>query len=203
MTQKKKVPYSLVLISLFVLTLAMVYWYQKNHKPVIATSGLYDHLGGDFSLEHKSGPFSLKNIKGKPSILYFGFTSCPDVCPLSLNKLNKVLDEIDPKIHSLVHKVFISVDYKRDNPEKVDEYGKYFSDDFISVSGNKEQIEDVTKKYAVHFEFVPLKDSALEYTVDHTSRFYLLDKKGKIINSYSDITNDPAFKKQLKAMVNL
>ncbi|MCR9203947.1 MAG: SCO family protein [Halobacteriovoraceae bacterium] len=203
MTEKKKVPYFVFLILIFFLTLSAVYWYQSHHYPVVQTAGLYDHLGGDFTLQHKSGKFSLKNLQGKPSILYFGFTSCPDVCPLSLNKLNKVLDEINPKVHSSVNKVFISVDYKRDNSEKVDEYGKYFSEDFISLAGNKEQIEDITKKYAVHFEFVPLKDSALEYTVDHTSRFFLLDSEGKIVNSYSDITNDPAFKKQLKSMVKL
>jgi protein SCO1/2 len=203
MSEKKKIPYFVVLIVLFLLTLGSVYWYQNHHYPIVQTAGLYDHLGGDFTLKHKSGSFTLKNLKGKPSVLYFGFTSCPDICPLSLNKLNKVLDKIDPKIHSQINKVFISVDYKRDDAAKVDEYGKYFSDDFISLAGSKEQIEEVTKNYAVHFEFVELKDSAMKYTVDHTSRFYLLDSEGKIVNSYSDITNDHAFTNQIKALVDL
>lgn len=189
------------LVFLFISTLGGVYWYQNYQAPIVETSGLYDHLGGDFNLNHVSGPYNLSKLKGRPTVIYFGFTSCPDICPLSLNKLNKVLDKIDPRIHSKINKVFISVDYKRDNAEKVDEYGKYFSEDIISLAGNKEQIEDVTKKYAVHFEFVPLKDSKMEFTVDHTSRFYLLGTKGKIINSYSDITNDPAFSEQLKKLV--
>lgn len=182
--------------------LGMKFFYQ-NQNPKIATSGLYEDIGGDFTLDHISGPFSSDNLKGKPSILYFGFASCPDVCPLSLNKLMKVLDEMNPKIHTLVNKVFISVDYKRDTPKIVHEYGQYFGSDFISLTGSKEQIEDVTKKFVVHFEFVPLKDSALEYTVDHTSRFFLLDKKGNVVGSYSDIVNDELFKSNLKKLVKL
>lgn len=190
-------------ITLFLLIFFGMKFYYFQTTPKLPTVSIYDHLGGDFSLQHISGTKTLEDLKGKPSILYFGFTSCPDVCPLSLNKLNKTLDNIDPKIHEKVNKVFISVDYKRDTPKKVHEYGQYFSEDFLSLTGNKEQIEDITKKFAVHFEFVPLEDSALKYTVDHTSRFFLLNKKGEIVNSYSDIVNDEQFTKDLKNMVSL
>lgn len=176
------------------------YFYQ-NQSPKIETAGLYDHIGGDFNLKHISGPYTLDNLKGKPSVLYFGFASCPDVCPLSLNKLMKVVDGIDPKLHKKINKVFISVDYKRDTPKLVDEYGKYFGDDFISLVGTKEEIDKVTKNYAVHYEFVPLKDSAMKYTVDHTSRFFILDRLGKVVGSYSDIVNDSQFKNDLKKLV--
>jgi protein SCO1/2 len=184
------------------LLLGMKYYYQRT-GPKIPTENLYSDIGGDFNLQHISGPYTLENLKGKPSILYFGFASCPDVCPLSLNKLMKVLDSIDPKIHPLVNKVFISVDYKRDTPKLVHDYGQYFGQGFISLTGTENQIKAITKAYAVHFEFVPLKDSAMEYTVDHTSRFYLLDKRGKTVGSYSDIINDPQFKTDLKKLVNL
>ena len=183
-----------------VVMLAVKMYYKTSYNPV-ETSGLYDHIGGPFKLTHISGPFSEEKLKGKTSVLYFGFASCPDVCPLSLNKLIKVLDKEDPKLQSKINKVFISVDYKRDTPQLVDEYGKYFAPDFIGLSGTKEQIEDITKKYAVHFEFVPLKDSAMGYTVDHTSRFFLLDENAKLVGSYSDIVNDPQFIEDLKSMV--
>lgn len=180
--------------------LGMKYYYQSQ-SPIVETAGLYENIGGDFTLKHVSGPYGLENLKGNPSVLYFGFASCPDVCPLSLNKLMKVIDAMDPKLHKLINKVFISVDYKRDTPKLVDEYGKYFGEDFISLTGTKEQIEEITKKYAVHFEFVPMKDSAMKYTVDHTSRFFLLNKEGKVVGSYSDITNDPHFREDLKKLV--
>lgn len=176
------------------------YFYQNHYMPDMGPS-LYSDIGGPFQLTHVSGPYSDAKLRGKPSVLYFGFASCPDVCPLSLNKLIKVLDKEDPKLQAQINKVFISVDYKRDTVAIVDEYAKYFAPDFIGLSGTKEQIESVTKSYAVHFEFVPLKDSAMGYTVDHTSRFYLLDENAKLYGSYSDIVNDHKFINDLKKLV--
>ena len=157
---------------------------------------LYAHMGGDFSLQSKEGDYHLKDLKGKPSILYFGFTSCPDICPISLSRLNQAIDKIDPSIHNKINKVFISVDWKRDTPQKVQEYASHFGN-YIGLSGNQKQIEDMTKKYAVHFQFVEMKDSAMKYTVDHTSRFYVLNSDGKLMNTFSDINNDPKFKNEI------
>jgi len=170
-------------------------WIRRNDPS--RNQNVYDHMGGDFSLVHKSGPFSLEKLKGKPSILYFGFTSCPDVCPLALNTLMGSLDSIDPEVHKKINKVFISVDYKRDDKDKVDEYSRYFATDFVGLTGEKKEIERVTKNYGVHFSFVELKDSKLGYTVDHTSRFFILNKQGKLVASFTDVKNDPDFKKTL------
>ena len=170
-------------------------WLKRNDPEF--NQNKYSHMGGDFSLQHSSGPFSLKNLKGKPTLLYFGFTSCPDVCPLALNSLMRNLDNVDPDIHKLINKVFISVDYKRDDLKKVTEYATYFSSDLIGLTGTKEEIERITKNYGVHFSFVKMKDSKLEYTVDHTSRFFLLNKKGNLVASFSDLKNDPLFRKRL------
>jgi protein SCO1/2 len=195
---KQTIIYGLI----FGVTLFGLKLYYQSRNTTIENASLYENIGGPFELKNTEGPFTHKDLLGRPSVLYFGFTSCPDVCPLSLNKLIKVLDKVDPGLQSKINKVFISVDYKRDTPQSVDEYGKYFAPDFISLVGNKEQTEAMAKAYAVHFEFVPLKNSALEYTVDHTSRFFLLNKEAKVIGSYSDITNDPQFIGDLKKLVN-
>jgi protein SCO1/2 len=186
---KKALPFLFLAVIVFGLT----GFYLTNRRQV----GRYDHLGGDFRLSHVSGDKSLKDFEGRPVILYFGFTTCPDICPLALNKLNRILDKLAMSEREKTHKVFVGVDYKRDTTEKVDEYVRYFADDFIGLAGTKKQIEEITKKYAVHFEFVPLKDSALGYTVDHTSRYFLINKKGKLLNSYSDIS-DPDFLQHLR-----
>lgn len=161
----------------------------------------YEHLGGDFSLQHISGPKTLADLKGKVSVLYFGFTTCPDICPMSLNKMERVLSDLSFEQQKAINKVFVSVDYKRDDAKKVADYVKFFAQDIMGLAGTQKQIEEMTKKYAVHFQFTKLKDSALEYTVDHTSRFFLLDKKGKLYNSYSDITHDKSFINDLKRML--
>ena len=176
-----------------------VKFYYKSKEAPTPSENLYSDLGGDFTLQSRDGIVHLDNFKGKPTILYFGFTSCPDICPLSLSRLNKALDKIDPSIHSKVNKVFISVDYKRDTPEKVQDYASHFGN-YTGLTGSKEQIEDITKKYVVHFEFVELKNSAMKYTVDHTSRFYILNRKGRLINSFSDLINDPKFKEEILAL---
>lgn len=185
-----------ILILIF-LSFTTGYILLKKSAPVMESN--YSHLGGDFKLQHITGVKTLKDFKGKATLIYFGFTTCPDICPLALNKLNSVLDTLSYEERKKLNKVFVSVDYKRDTAKKVNEYVNFFADDFIGLSGSENQIRNMTKNYAVHFEFVPLKGSALKYTVDHTSRYFLLDKEGKIINTYSDIINDKSFMKQLRS----
>jgi len=167
---------------------------QKEEGPKSRPSSLMQkQLGGDFTLAHKSGDWKLSSTNGKVRVLYFGFTTCPDICPMSLNKLSKVLKILSKEKQAQIQPVFISVDYKRDTPQSVDEYVDFFGKGYIGLTGSKEQIEKVTKDYGVFFEFTPLKDSALEYTVDHTSRFYVIDQNGKFIKSYSNIKDEPDF----------
>lgn len=193
-----------ILIGLFIFGVALIsskFYFENKNRQQDQTSN-YSHLGGDFNLQGKDKTFTLKDLKGRPSILYFGFASCPDVCPLSLSKLNKAIDKINPDFHNLINKVFISVDHKRDNPKKVQEYAEYFGDSFIGLTGSKEQIDQMTKSYAVYYKFVPLVDSKMEYTVDHTSRFYVLDKEGKILNTFSDVVNDKEFSMLLNRILS-
>jgi protein SCO1/2 len=188
---------TIIIIFLIIISFTLTALLTGTRAPVMESN--YSHLGGGFELQHVDGVKTLESFKGKATLLYFGFTTCPDICPLALNKLSKVLDKLSYEQRSKINKVFISVDYKRDDASKVNEYVKFFAEDYIGLSGSESQIKSMTKKYAVHFEFVPLKNSALGYTVDHTSRYFLLNKDGKIVNSYSDITNDDKFIKQLKA----
>ena len=151
--------------------------YKINYAPV---ENNYDILqadfGGDFSLESKE-PIKLSDFKGKVVILYFGFATCPDVCPMSLSYLSKALKKIDNRDE--VQVIFVSVDYKRDTPNKAHNYAKFFNKSFIGATGTKEQIDKVTSQYKVFYKFIDMPDSAIKYTVDHTSRFFIIDKKGK------------------------
>ena len=161
----------------------------------------YSNFGGDFTLSSINGPWKLSNTNGKVRLLYFGFTHCPDVCPLSLSKLKNELKKLTDQQRSKVLPVFISVDYKRDKPERVQEYATFFGDDFIGLTGSEKEIKEVTKKYGVFFEFTPLKNSEMGYTVDHTSRFFLINKKGNYANSFSDIQNNKDFIAALKKLI--
>lgn len=170
-------------------------------KPVSRPSSIpVREFGGNFSLKSKDGDWKLFSTNGKVRVIYFGFTFCPDICPMALGKLSKTLKQLSPKKRDQVLPVFISVDYKRDNAETVGEYVEYFAPDFVGLAGSKEQIDKVTKQYGAFYKFVKLENSALEYTVDHMSRFFLIKKSGEFYKSYTNIETDSEFMNDLKEL---
>ena len=142
---------------------------------------------------------SLSDFKGKTVILYFGFTTCPDVCPMSLSYLNSALKGVD---RENIQVVFISVDHKRDDPKSVDMYAKYFDESYVGVTGTEDEIDKVTKQYKVFYKFIPLENSKIGYTVDHTSRFYIIDKDGVVQKAVRSDEDPKVFKAELKSVLN-
>ena len=138
--------------------------------------------------------FRLSDQKGKIVLLFFGYTSCPDVCPTTLAELKLVMDDLGDK-SKFVQVVFVSVDPKRDTPDKTQEYVEHFNKEFIGLSGPFDKLEAVWKNYGVFREEVQ-SDSAMGYSVNHTARVYLIDMDGNLRLSYGyqtpveDIVND-------------
>lgn len=138
--------------------------------------------------------FRLSDQKGKIVLLFFGYTSCPDVCPTTLAELKLVMDDMGDKT-KLVQVVFISVDPQRDTPEKIQKYVDHFSNEFVGLSGSVDKLETIWKDYGIFREEVQ-SDSAFGYIVNHTARVYLVDVDGNLRLSYGfqtpveDIVND-------------
>ncbi len=126
--------------------------------------------------------FRLSDQKGKIVLLFFGYTSCPDVCPTTLAELKLVMDDLGDKTQ-LVQVVFVSVDPKRDTPDKTQEYVEHFNREFIGLSGPFDKLEAVWKNYGVFREEVQ-SDSAFGYIVNHTARVYLIDMDSNLRLSY-------------------
>jgi len=126
--------------------------------------------------------FRLSDQKGKIVLLFFGYTSCPDVCPTTLAELNLVLDGLGNKAES-VEVIFVSVDPERDTPEKIQKYVEHFNSEFVGLSGSVEELQSIWTNYGVYREKVE-SDSALGYTVNHTARTYLIDADGNLRLSY-------------------
>ncbi|KEA62846.1 Cytochrome oxidase biogenesis protein Sco1/SenC/PrrC, putative copper metallochaperone [Marinobacterium lacunae] len=137
-------------------------------------------LGGDFTLTSEEGPVSLSDYKGKVVVLYIGYASCPDVCPTALAVLSQALRNLSPEQSEQVQGIFISVDPERDTPEKLAQYARFFSDRMTGVTGSREQIDAVVRQYGAFYRMVDMKDSALGYAVDHSSRLYLIDRHGAL-----------------------
>lgn len=141
-------------------------------------------VGGPFSLVAPSGQrVTEKSFAGRPMLVYFGFTHCPDVCPAGLQVIAAALDRIGDKSKGMTA-VFITVDPERDTPELIGKYVASFHKDIVGLSGSPDDIAGVTKAYRVYARKVPIEQSPGEYNVDHSSFMYLMDRNGAYMKHF-------------------
>ena len=136
--------------------------------------------GGDFILHSSQGEFSLKQLRGKVVLLYFGYTKCPDVCPTSLATIAQALNELDEDELESVQTVFVSVDPKRDSFQVLDEYVSYFHPNIVGVTGSEREIAEIAKRYDVQYEEVALEGSSFGYAVNHSAKTYVITPEGEL-----------------------
>lgn len=140
----------------------------------------YAGIGGNFTLSSAQGPISLSDFSGKVVMLFFGFTSCPDICPTDLARMNMVIKGLSPAESAKVAGLFVSVDPERDSPQRASEYAQFFNRQITGLSGSVDEIAAVAKQYLVIYAKVEDPGSALGYTVDHSATTYLIDRDGVI-----------------------
>ena len=140
-------------------------------------------LEGGIVLRSAAGPVRLSNYQGKIVLLYFGYTSCPDVCPTSLAKLKAALNELSSEEAAQVQVIFISVDPARDTPKKLEQYAHAFGSDFIGASGTRGEIDLITQSLGVYYKINP-PDADGNYNVDHSSFIYVIDRRGYLVMNW-------------------
>ncbi len=184
MTLKAKLSYLLGLVLLFCAGIWVASEdFFKNSPP-----NPYSTLGGNFTLNSHAGEVNLEDFKGKLVTLYFGFMSCPDVCPTALSSLSAALRILDTKQQNQIQPLFISVDPARDTLENIATFSAYFHPSMKGLSGDLDYLEKLTRQYGAYFRHIPLEDSALGYTVDHTSRIYIINQDGVLIETIPHAT---------------
>jgi len=140
-------------------------------------------IGGPFQLTDQNGKaVTDKNLKGKPTLIFFGYTHCPDVCPTSLFEISEVLRAMG-KDADKVNAVFISVDPERDTPTTMKEYLSSFDPHLEGLSGDPAETAKVITSYRVYAKKVPTKDG--DYTMDHTALIYLMDRDGRFVSPFN------------------
>lgn len=155
----------------------------------------------DFTVNTIDGKISKDDFKGKALAVYFGYTYCPDVCPTSLSSLAQALNSFDKAKTKDFVGLFISVDPDRDTLKNLNEYSKYFHSNFIGATSNKTNIDDITKRYESYYKKIPLNDSAMGYSVSHTSFIYFFDKNGKFISKADHFSDPKKLKETLKLIL--
>lgn len=136
--------------------------------------------GGDFTLQGADGSVSLKAFRGKVVLVYFGYTFCPDICPTALAFAAQGVSLLSDEERKRVQLIFISVDPKRDTPERLREYVHYFNPAFIGVTGAEAVLEEVAARYGAAFRVYPAENSATGYLVDHTAALYVVGPRGDL-----------------------
>ncbi|XP_022767764.1 protein SCO1 homolog 1, mitochondrial-like isoform X2 [Durio zibethinus] len=140
-------------------------------------------IGGPFSLiNHDGKRVTEKDFLGKWTLVYFGFTHCPDICPDELQKLAAAIDKIKEKAGIEIVPVFISVDPERDTPEQVHEYVKEFHPKLVGLTGNSDEIKKVARAYRVYYMKTEEEDS--DYLVDHSIVMYLMDPNMEFVKFF-------------------
>ena len=152
-----------------------------------------------FSLFENDKPFTEANFKGKWDLVFLGFASCPDMCPMTMQKMAKTAQMLSQK-EGLIEKinfVMISIDPDRDSPERVNEYAKAFNEEFKGVSGNIKDIYQLSLNLTL--PFTPVIDSKnTDYDMDHSMNLALIDPSGK----YHGFFNTPYTREMMSAALD-
>jgi protein SCO1/2 len=174
---------TLVIVTAFtaslLIGLLVMLWAMGGVRGVTAPAA----IGGPFQLVDQSGAtVTEKNLQGKPSIIFFGFTHCPDVCPTALFEISEILRAMG-KDADRVNAYFISVDPERDNAAAMKDYLSSFDPHLKGLTGDPEAIAKTLSAYRVYSKKVPLKDG--DYTMDHTALTYLMDRDGHFVAPFN------------------
>ena len=140
-------------------------------------------IGGPFQLvDQNARPITDQDMKGKPFLVFFGFTHCPDICPATLFEVSEILRAMGPDADK-VRALFVTVDPERDTPEKLKDYLSSFDPHLVAATGDPAAVKAMEKAYRVYSKKVPLEAGG--YTMDHTALVYLMDNEGRFVAPFN------------------
>lgn len=177
---------------LFVLTGIFMTWYFDHEKKRMQRKRIAEsnkgvgkaRVGGPFQLIDQEGrPVSSEDLKGRYSLVYFGFTHCPDICPDELDKMARMYDLVEAARPRSITPVFITCDPERDIPRVLKDYLVEFHPRFLGLTGTYDQIKDTCKAYRVYFSTPKDVKPGQDYLVDHSIYFYLMDPDGDFVEA--------------------
>lgn len=179
-------------VAIAALVFAFLWLRPSPQQGMVVQKGLPGFtLGGPFSLTGTDGkPFSSEQLRGRPYVVFFGFTHCPDVCPNTLGRLAKLRNELG-KGPNAFEIVFVSVDPKRDTPQVVRDYVGLFDTPIIGLTGSAEQVAKVAEQHAIYQKRVADAQAPDGYTVDHGAAVLLFGRDGKFVATIAQEEGDP------------
>ena len=172
---KKKLILLLSIIISFVIILIMTFLFAEYLSRKNAPEKLSEVIRKVNLIDHNGQAFKSTTLKNKPSLLFFGFTNCPEICPTTLADLSQITKEVTSNDDS-INIIFVTLDPKRDNKEHLKNYIQYFDGNIIGVTGNKIEIKEFADNWGVFYETVKTTNS--NYTLNHTATVFMIDALG-------------------------
>ncbi|GAA6138815.1 SCO family protein [Arenicella sp. 4NH20-0111] len=161
----------------------------------------FSDLGGDFTLTSASGPVALSDFQDKVVVLYFGFLTCPEVCPNSMSVIQGALSRLETTQLDSVQAVLVSVDPNRDSPQQLAEYTQFYHENLVGLTGSKKQIDAVTRQYGAFYDFNEIESSTSDYGVEHSSRYYVINPKGALVAAMRHSTTSNELTAQIQELL--
>jgi cytochrome oxidase Cu insertion factor (SCO1/SenC/PrrC family) len=181
-TPESLIPYIVAMVAV----LAGLLWHIGDSIPRLGHTSVFGAatIGGPFSLIDQNGkPASDRGFRGRWMFVYFGYTNCPDVCPITLSEMADVMDRLGPKAARMAP-IFITVDPARDRPKTMKDYVASFGPRFTGLTGDARAIENAEHEYRVAAIKHPLPGGG--YAMDHSGTMYLMDPNGKFAMDYDE-----------------
>jgi protein SCO1/2 len=156
--------------------------YRSQETPYTYHGGFYSppSAAPPLNLTDMNGnPFTLNQLEGKVALIYFGYTTCPDICPTTLVDFQAVKDDLGEDADR-VEFLLVTIDPERDTEAKLKEYLAFFDPDFIGLRGDAEQTKAFTRDYGIVVKRVDYPDSATGYLLDHSAQSFAIDPAGRL-----------------------
>jgi len=158
-------------------------------------------IGGPFALtDHTGKRVTDQDFRGRYTLVLFGFTFCPDICPSALQVISAALDKLGPKADRFVP-ILITVDPERDTPMQLASYVQSFHPRLVGLTGTPAEVDAVVKAYRVYVRKVTDPKSTAGYSIDHTSLIYVMGPDGAYVTHFAHTTNADAMAERLAKLL--
>ncbi len=158
-------------------------------------------IGGSFSMTDQNGRnVTEKNFHGKYTLVFFGFTNCPTVCPLGLSTIGRAIYHLPDEYKDSIVPIFVTIDPENDTEKVIKKYIKSFSRKFVGLRGTIEDTDKMILNYRGYYKKIKEGDS---YTMEHSDIIYLMDKQGRYVSHFSSSRGHKVITKKLLDYINL
>ena len=169
---------TILLISIivsFIIILIATFMFAEHLSRQNSPKKISDIIKNINLVDHNGAKFNLNTFNGNPSLVFFGFTHCPEICPTTLSQLSEITKNLQTPINS-TNIIFITLDPKRDTQDHLKEYIQYFNKNVLAITGEIDEIKKLADNWNVFFETIGSSEE--NYSLNHTATVFMLDRSG-------------------------